>query len=85
MGYYGITFNTNNLAGNRFINCFLSGAVEIPGTLLCFMLVRRIGGRITYIVMMSLATIFLITSPLIQTCKYSIYYLAINAVIGRYL
>ncbi|XP_077976897.1 organic cation transporter protein-like isoform X2 [Glandiceps talaboti] len=28
--YYGLSFNTSNLGGDDYINCFLAGAVEVP-------------------------------------------------------
>ena len=69
MGYYGLSFSTNNLGGNRFTNCFLAGAVEIPGTALCYFLMRKIGGRMAYIVMTTAATLFLLATPMLDSRK----------------
>ena len=66
MGYYGLSFNTNNLGGNRFMNCFVAGVVEIPGTVMCYVLLRKIGGRMTYVYMTAVATLFLIATPFLN-------------------
>ena len=39
--YYGITLNTADLAGNRHVNLFLSGLVEIPAYTLPFFIVSK--------------------------------------------
>ena len=69
MGYYGLSFNTNNLGGSRFMNAFIAGVVEIPGTVLCYVLLRKIGGRLTYVIMTAIATLFLIATPILNGSK----------------
>ena len=39
--YYGITLNTADLAGNRYVNLFLSGLVEIPAYTCTFFIVSK--------------------------------------------
>ena len=39
--YYGITLNTADLAGNRHVNLFLSGLVEIPAYTFPFFIVSK--------------------------------------------
>ncbi|XP_054718179.1 organic cation transporter protein-like [Uloborus diversus] len=43
--YYGLSYNTNELAGNPFVNFALSGAVEFPGYLLTIFAIRSLGRR----------------------------------------
>ncbi|KAG1654059.1 Organic cation transporter protein [Nymphon striatum] len=50
--YYGLSFNTNNLGGNPFINFFIAAAVEIPAYLLAALLVRYIGRKISLMMFM---------------------------------
>jgi len=58
--FFGSSFNTNELGGNRYANCFVSGAVEIPGFLMCVFLLDRIGGRLSYIFFTSTAAVLLL-------------------------
>ena len=39
--YYGLGFNSDDLAGNMYVNFALSGIVEIPAYLLASVLVNR--------------------------------------------
>uniref|UniRef100_H2ZH84 Major facilitator superfamily (MFS) profile domain-containing protein n=1 Tax=Ciona savignyi TaxID=51511 RepID=H2ZH84_CIOSA len=66
MAFYGLTFNTNNLGGNRYINSFLSGAVEFPAQFVCFMVVRRIGCRRSFIVSTIITSMCLALTPLLH-------------------
>ena len=34
--YYGLSFNISDLGGNPYINCAISGAVEIPAYILAY-------------------------------------------------
>ncbi|XP_070559524.1 organic cation transporter protein-like [Ptychodera flava] len=45
MTYYGFSFNTSNLGGNDFIIAGIAGAVEIPGNLLMFVMIKSVLGR----------------------------------------
>lgn len=44
--YYGLSFNTNSLAGNMYINFFLSGLVELPAYVLTMYILRTYGRRL---------------------------------------
>lgn len=46
MVYYGITLNTSNLAGDMYINFFISGAVEIPAYVWCYFVLHKFGRRL---------------------------------------
>lgn len=72
MAYYGLSFSTNDLGGDRFSNCFWAGAVEIPGTALCYFLMRKIGGRIAYVGMTAISTVFFLAVPLLEPGMLSI-------------
>lgn len=45
MSYYGLQLNVSNLAGNEFINFFLTAIVEIPGYLTSWFLMDKFGRR----------------------------------------
>lgn len=46
MLYYGITMNMSDLPGSPFLLVVISGGVELPGYLLCLVLLNRLGRRI---------------------------------------
>jgi len=39
--YYGLTLSAGELAGDRYINIFLSGVVEIPAYLVFFFMLQK--------------------------------------------
>nr|XP_046154040.1 solute carrier family 22 member 4-like [Oncorhynchus gorbuscha] len=39
-GYFALILNTSNLSGNPYINCFLSGAAEVPAYFIALLLLR---------------------------------------------
>ncbi|XP_035226184.1 organic cation transporter protein-like isoform X2 [Stegodyphus dumicola] len=43
--YYGLSYNTNELAGDPFVNFALSGAVEFPAYVLSIIAIRSLGRR----------------------------------------
>ncbi|KAK3098565.1 hypothetical protein FSP39_020715 [Pinctada imbricata] len=45
MVYYGLSLNSGNLAGDFYLNFFLSGVVEFPAYTLCLVLLDRIGRK----------------------------------------
>ena len=55
--YYGLNFNTGNLAGNLYLNVFISGLVEIPALVYVVALNNRIGRRKITLSLMLLAGI----------------------------
>lgn len=50
--YYGLSFNTNDLGGDPFINFFISASVEIPAYIFAAIVVRYVGRRIPLTVVM---------------------------------
>nr|KAG5691730.1 hypothetical protein BaRGS_010233 [Batillaria attramentaria] len=63
--YYGLSLNTENLAGSPYLNFCIAGAVEIPAYLICILLLNRVGRRIPLIVTMYLGGLACILSGLI--------------------
>ncbi|XP_060074393.1 organic cation transporter protein-like [Ylistrum balloti] len=55
--YYGLNFNTSNLAGDLYINTFTAGLVEIPALIYVIVVNNRIGRRWTIASLMILAGI----------------------------
>lgn len=55
--YYGLNFNTRNLAGNLHLNVFISGLVEIPALVYVVALNNRFGRRKITLSLMLLAGI----------------------------
>ncbi|KAG1714395.1 Organic cation transporter protein [Nymphon striatum] len=53
--YYGLSFNTNDLGGNPFINFLISSAVEIPAYICAAIAVRYFGRRVPLTVVMIIA------------------------------
>lgn len=45
MSYYGLQLNVANLAGNEFVNFFLTAVVEIPGYITAWYCMNRFGRR----------------------------------------
>jgi OCT family organic cation transporter-like MFS transporter 4/5 len=63
--YYGLSFNTNSLEGNPYINFLLSGAVEVPAYALCMYALTKVGRRTALVVSMVGAGLsFLLILPL---------------------
>lgn len=43
--YYGLSLNSTNLSGNKYLNFILVCLVEIPGNLLAWVVMNRLGRR----------------------------------------
>ncbi|XP_067666322.1 organic cation transporter protein-like [Haliotis asinina] len=56
--YYGLNFNSKNLSGNRYVNVFLSGLVEIPALIFVALVNNHLGRCRTTTVLMMLAGVF---------------------------
>uniref|UniRef100_F6Y4W3 Major facilitator superfamily (MFS) profile domain-containing protein n=1 Tax=Ciona intestinalis TaxID=7719 RepID=F6Y4W3_CIOIN len=67
MGFYGLSFNTPNLGGNRFVNAFISSVVEIPAQFLCFVLVKKIGCRMGFISTAGACSVCVLLTPFLQS------------------
>ncbi|XP_076444570.1 organic cation transporter protein-like [Babylonia areolata] len=63
--YYGLSLNTENLAGSPYLNFMVAGAVEIPAYALCILLLNRVGRRTPLIVSMYVGGLACILSGLL--------------------
>ncbi|CAH1796213.1 unnamed protein product [Owenia fusiformis] len=63
--YYGLALSTNNLSGNRFVNFFIGGIVELPAYLFIMFLLHILGRRHPLFLFHILAGLALIASPFI--------------------
>ncbi|CAK8697549.1 unnamed protein product [Clavelina lepadiformis] len=70
VSYYGLSLNTNNLGGNRYLTCFIAGAVDFPGDLLCFFLIKKIGGRLSFVTMAGVCSVCLLMTPILSSAKW---------------
>ncbi|XP_055948852.1 organic cation transporter protein-like isoform X1 [Argiope bruennichi] len=50
--YYGLSYNTNDLAGNPYLNFFIAGALEFPSYALLYWGIKKWGRRPTLIALM---------------------------------
>lgn len=48
--FLGLSWNVNNLAGDVFLNFFLTSIAEIVGFLLCIPLLNHVGRKPVYVV-----------------------------------
>ncbi|XP_055954393.1 organic cation transporter protein [Patella vulgata] len=60
--YYGLSLNTENLAGDPYLNFCIAGAVEIPAYILCIVFLNKVGRRIPLVISMCVGGIACILS-----------------------
>ncbi|XP_067665249.1 organic cation transporter protein-like [Haliotis asinina] len=65
--YYGLFLTATSLAGDRFLNFFLSCVVEIPGTISVYFMLKRFGRRQVAMIYHFMAGTSLILSVIILT------------------
>ena len=62
--YYGLSFNTNSLGGDMYLNFVLIGVVEIPAYILTMFVLRKFGRRLPLsFAMLGAGLAFLFTLP----------------------
>ncbi|XP_076815303.1 organic cation transporter protein-like isoform X1 [Clavelina lepadiformis] len=66
MPYYGLSLNTRNLEGNRFLIFLGVTAIELPGHLLAYVVLRKMGSRNTFMILAGLCGTTLLITPLVQ-------------------
>lgn len=71
ISYYGISLSTNQLKGNRFLNCFLSGLSETISYIIAYFIVENYGRRNTYIVSTLLAAVLIGVTPYLGFSEYT--------------
>ncbi|XP_078481541.1 organic cation/carnitine transporter 2-like [Ciona intestinalis] len=64
--YFAIALDTNSLSGNRFLNCFYAGLVELVAYLISFGAVEVCGPKNIYIISMLAASGSVIVTPFIK-------------------
>lgn len=64
--YYGLSLNTAALVGDEYVNFVLSGAVEIPGYILCVFTMNYLGRRLSLALTMILAGVACVGAGFIQ-------------------
>ncbi|KAJ8276760.1 hypothetical protein COCON_G00085120 [Conger conger] len=65
IGYFSLSLNTSNLLGDPFVNCFLSAAVEVPGYILSWPLLRSFPRRLSIFPMLIICGVSLLFTQLI--------------------
>ncbi|GBO24092.1 Solute carrier family 22 member 5, partial [Araneus ventricosus] len=85
--YYGISYNTNELAGDPFVNFALSFAMEIPVTILALIAIQYKGRRMSLAVSLLFAGVAcLLVYPIPEVADYEVQrtsHLATTTAIGR--
>jgi len=61
--YYGIAMTTNELEGDRFLNCFYSGLSEFASYFISYITVEVFGRRSPYILCNTLAALTIASAP----------------------
>ncbi|XP_064205902.1 organic cation/carnitine transporter 2-like [Anguilla rostrata] len=65
IGYFAVSLNTSNLYGDRYLNCFLSAAVEVPAYMLSWALFRSCSRRLCLFAMLFIGGAVLLLAQLI--------------------
>lgn len=68
--YYALSFNTNDLSGNSYLNFLLSGLLEFPSYGLLFLGIHRFGRRLTLVSFMMAAGASCIGLLLVPSGEY---------------
>ncbi|KAM9788587.1 organic cation/carnitine transporter 2 [Neosynchiropus ocellatus] len=72
IGYFALSLNTSNLAGDMYFNCFLSALVEVPAYLLSWVLFRWCPRRLTLCPTFFLGGVCLFVVQLIPTNLHTV-------------
>ncbi|PIK49230.1 putative solute carrier family 22 member 5-like [Apostichopus japonicus] len=60
LGYFGFALTTGNLAGDPYLNFFLSGLIELPARILPLFIVKRTGSLLPLIIGFALSSLTMI-------------------------
>ncbi|XP_076813851.1 solute carrier family 22 member 4-like isoform X1 [Clavelina lepadiformis] len=66
VSYYGVSLNVNNLGGNRYLTFFALVSVELPGHILSYFTIRKLGSRVAFMIFSSVCGVFILAVPLLQ-------------------
>lgn len=86
MVYYGLSLNSGSLAGDFYLNFFLTGLVEFPAYTLCLVLLDRVGRKKLHcacMVLGGLACICTIFTVLYIEKRHQMYTTVILAMLGK--
>ncbi|XP_032885146.1 solute carrier family 22 member 4-like isoform X2 [Amblyraja radiata] len=70
IGYFGLSLNVPKLHGNDYLNCFLFGAIEIPGYIASWLILRKCPRRLSHVGILVLSGGVLLIMNLIPSCIY---------------
>ncbi|XP_044756000.1 organic cation transporter protein isoform X2 [Coccinella septempunctata] len=79
--YYGLSWSTNNLGGNPYINFVLSGLVEIPAYAFLIVVLNRWGRKRVQCGCMIVAGMALLSSLIISADQY--FFIVLAAMVGK--
>ena len=65
MVYYGLSLGSGNLEMNPYLNCVISGAVEIPAMILSHICMQRVGRRWSLSVALTLGGLSLLATMVV--------------------
>ncbi|XP_078492839.1 organic cation transporter protein-like [Ciona intestinalis] len=83
MAFYGLTFNTNSLGDNRYMNSFLTAAVEFPSHVICYIAIKKFGCKRCFIFFATLTVICMGAVPLMQ--QVDVWASVVCAMLGKLL
>ncbi|XP_067670548.1 organic cation transporter protein-like [Haliotis asinina] len=63
--YYGLSFGVGSLSGNLYLNIFLMSIVEVPGTVLTFVIANKIGRKWTGFLYFDIAAVAAFAVPVV--------------------
>lgn len=69
--YYTIGLNTSNLGGDKYINCVIAAAVEIPAYYFSYLCMEKLGRRNTTLGCFFIGGIFCGIAPFFKSGNYN--------------
>ncbi|XP_055499255.1 solute carrier family 22 member 4-like isoform X2 [Leucoraja erinacea] len=70
IGYFGLSLNVPKLHGNDYLNCFLFGAIEIPGYIASWLILQKCPRRLSHVGILALSGGVLLIMNLIPSSIY---------------
>lgn len=70
--YYGLSFNVTSLAGNKYLNFFIAGAVELPAYIAAIYILERFGRKRPLCIYFLIGGAICIIAGIIQLCDSSL-------------
>ncbi|XP_028631816.1 solute carrier family 22 member 21 [Grammomys surdaster] len=82
LGYFGLSFDTPNLNGNIYVNCFLLAAVEVPAYVMAWLLLQHVSRRYSMAGSLFLGGSVFLLLPLVPS---ELYYLStVLVMVGKF-